>query len=68
MFDNGDLKNKLEYPTANYEKYLNKVREYPRNSMTMSKDYLDYFEELLNNKNQVLEKRHNIKLKRFPKI
>lgn len=68
MFDNGDFKNKLEYLTANYEKYLNKVREYPRNSMTMSKDYLDYFEELLNNKNQVLEKRHNIKLKRFPKI
>ena len=67
MFDNGDFKNKLEYPTANYEKYLNKVREYPRNSMTMSKDYLDYFEELLNNKIK-FRKRHNIKLKRFPKI
>tara|TARA_B100000035_G_scaffold39302_1_gene29616 strand:+ start:9730 stop:10740 length:1011 start_codon:yes stop_codon:yes gene_type:complete len=68
MFDNGDFINKLEYLTENYEKYLNKVREYPRNSETMSKDYLDYFEELLNNKNQIIEKRNNIKLKRFIKI
>ena len=68
MFDNGDFINKLEYLTENYEKYLNKVREYPRNSETMSKDYLDYFEELLNNKNQIIEKRNKIKLKRFIKI
>ena len=68
MFESEDFKNKLEYLIDNYDKYLMKVREYPRNSESMSKEYLNYFEELINSKNQIIEKRKNLKLTRFPKF
>ena len=68
MFESSDFKNKLEYLIDNYDKYLMKVREYPRNSETMSREYLNYFEELINSKNQIIEKRKNLKLTRFPKF
>ena len=68
MFENNDFNNKLLYLIKNYENYLNKVRKYPRNSEIMSRDYLNYFEELLKSKNQIIEKRQNLKLKRFPNI
>lgn len=68
MFEPGDFKNKLEYLIEKYDEYLKIVWEYPRNSEIMSWEYLNYFEELINRKDQIIKKRKNLNLARFRKF
>ena len=41
----------------NYEELFIKMKEYPFNSDKMSKDYLDLFEDMINNKDSILANR-----------
>ena len=59
---------KLEEAMENYEELFLKMKEYPYNSEKMSKDYLDLFENMINNKTSILENRiprNTTKLSKF---
>ena len=48
---------KLKEAMENYEELFLKMKEYPYNSEKMSKNYLDLFEDMINNKTSILENR-----------
>jgi hypothetical protein len=48
---------KLKEAMDNYEELFIKMKEYPFNSDKMSKDYLDLFEDMINNKDSILANR-----------
>ena len=48
---------KLKEAMDNYEELFVKMKEYPFNSDKMSKDYLELFEDMINNKDSILANR-----------
>ena len=48
---------KLKEAMENYEELFLKMKEYPYNSEKMSKNYLDLFEDMINNKDSILANR-----------
>ena len=57
MYEFENFEYKLNYTIKNYNELVKNMRSYPYNSDKMSKDYLELFESLLNNKLEILSKR-----------
>ncbi len=61
-FDLINFEDKLNEAYENYDEYLEKIKEYPRNSEHMCFEFLKFFEELLEKKEDLIKNR-----KRIPK-
>ena len=62
MFNLENLEEKILYALKNYAKYQKNMINYPFNASTMSSEYLEEFENLLNQKTEILTKRDISKL------
>ena len=55
--DKNDLEDKLTQAIENYEAISKKMRQYPFNAEIMSKDFMDLFESMIENKEEYLSER-----------
>tara|TARA_Y100001978_G_scaffold182079_1_gene178705 strand:- start:76 stop:666 length:591 start_codon:yes stop_codon:yes gene_type:complete len=60
-FEDEDFIPGLDYMIKNYKKYKSNIHSYPNNSDKMTKEYLNLFSELLQNRNKILKKRFLMK-------
>ena len=60
MFNNSkDFEEKLVKIIENYDFFYKKMESYPFDSQIMSKDYLDLFEKMIQNKEKYLKERRS---------
>ncbi len=56
-FENSDYLPALEMMMKNYNKYKSKIKKYPNNSIKMTDEYLELFNELIKNRQQIIMNR-----------
>lgn len=57
MFEIENFESKLNLIVDNFEKYFNKMSEYPQNSKKMCDEYLYIFEKMINNRSEIVNQR-----------
>ncbi len=67
-FDQINILEKINEAYDNYDKYLEKMKKYPRNSEDMCFNFLKFFEELLKNKEDLIKNRKKISKSFFKSI
>lgn len=60
VFENDNLETQLDIFVNNYEKYVNKLKNYNNNSDRMCKEFIDLFLYLIENKQKIISRRSNI--------
>lgn len=65
MFNKYNLKEKLDEIFLNYSSYKEKMNSYPNNSDIMCKNYMDLFENLIEEKNDLMKNRKTPNLINF---
>jgi len=56
-FNLNNIEEKIKYIFENYGNFHEKIKRYPHNSEKMSKEYLDLFEKLIEDKEEIILKR-----------
>ena len=60
VFENENLESQLDIFINNYQEYVNSLKTYTNNSDRMSKEFLDLFMYLIDNKQNIISRRSNI--------
>ena len=57
QFEEGNFENKLNEMIKNYSKYIKKIKKYPHTSEIMCENYLDLFNKIYQDKEEVIKNR-----------